>query len=322
MILLCGIPTEPPMALVTDELAALGAPFLFLNQRNVARWDVAMEISDDGLSGWVEVEGRSFSLADFTGIYARLMDDRELPEFKAAPEGSLFRKLCRARHEVLLRWIELAPARVLNRAAAMASNFSKPYQAQFIVAAGFEVPPTLVTNDPAAVRKFRRCHGRIIYKSISSARSIVREFTDADEARLAHIRWCPTQFQAFIPGTNVRVHVAGEAVLATEIVSDAADYRYAQSETGAAAELRPRDLDAALSQRCHALAHGLDLPLAGIDLKITPEGRVYCFEVNPSPAFSYYESHTGQPIARAIAQYLAEPGRSVPESESSICVGH
>jgi hypothetical protein len=27
--------------------------------------------------------------------------------------------------------------------------------------------------------------------------------------------------------------------------------------------------------------------------------------VNPSPAFSYYEAHTGQPIAQAIARYLA-----------------
>jgi hypothetical protein len=27
--------------------------------------------------------------------------------------------------------------------------------------------------------------------------------------------------------------------------------------------------------------------------------------VNPMPGFSYYESHTGQPIARALVRYLA-----------------
>ena len=53
------------------------------------------------------------------------------------------------------------------------------------------------------------------------------------------------------------------------------------------------------------LAEGLGLAFAGIDLKITPDNRVYCFEVNPSPAFSYYEANTGQPIARAVAEYLA-----------------
>jgi hypothetical protein len=40
-------------------------------------------------------------------------------------------------------------------------------------------------------------------------------------------------------------------------------------------------------------------------LKITPDNQVYCFEVNPSPAFSYYEEHTQQPIAYAVARYLA-----------------
>jgi hypothetical protein len=33
-------------------------------------------------------------------------------------------------------------------------------------------------------------------------------------------------------------------------------------------------------------------------------GRVYCFEVNPNPGFSYFEAQTGQPIAQAVARYL------------------
>jgi D-alanine-D-alanine ligase-like ATP-grasp enzyme len=49
----------------------------------------------------------------------------------------------------------------------------------------------------------------------------------------------------------------------------------------------------------------LNLAFAGIDLRITPQGAVYCLEVNPSPAFSCYEAHTGQPIAKALARYLA-----------------
>lgn len=305
MIVLCGIPSEGPLAAVVAAVHELGAPFLLLNQRRVADWDLGFEIRDEGLSGWLTHEGRTVSLADVTGVYSRLMDDRELPEYRAAAAPSPFRALCRARHDLLARWLELTPARVLNRAAPMASNFSKPYQAQLIAAEGFLVPPTLVTNDPAAVAEFRRRHGRLIFKSISSARSIVREFTDADAARLGDIRWCPVQFQAFIEGVNVRVHVTGEGVFATTIDSDAADYRYAHRETGTAAVLHARELPAELAARCRALAHRLGLPLAGIDLKFAPDGRVYCFEVNPSPAFTYYESHTGQPIARGIAEYLA-----------------
>ena len=42
----------------------------------------------------------------------------------------------------------------------------------------------------------------------------------------------------------------------------------------------------------------------GIDLKETPDGEYYCFEVNPSPGFLFYEQGTGQPISKALADLL------------------
>ena len=130
------------------------------------------------------------------------------------------------------------PGRVVNRVAPMGSNFSKPYQAQLIKRYGFEVPETLITNDPELVRAFRARHGRVIYKSISGVRSIVQTLTDDDMTRIDDIRWCPTQFQAFVEGTNVRVHTVGEKVFATAINTDATDYRYAKKQSGDYADLR------------------------------------------------------------------------------------
>jgi glutathione synthase/RimK-type ligase-like ATP-grasp enzyme len=122
--------------------------------------------------------------------------------------------------------------------------------------------------------------------------------------RLDRIRWCPTQFQRQIAGTDIRVHVIGHTALGTTIVSDAADYRYASRQTGTEPTLIPAELDAVVRHRCIRLAERLALPLAGIDLRRTPEGRFVCFEVNPSPAFSYYEQRTGVSIASCIARYL------------------
>jgi hypothetical protein len=48
----------------------------------------------------------------------------------------------------------------------------------------------------------------------------------------------------------------------------------------------------------------MNLSIAGIDLRRTPAGEWFCFEVNPSPAFSYYEQVTGQPIGQALALLL------------------
>jgi glutathione synthase/RimK-type ligase-like ATP-grasp enzyme len=100
------------------------------------------------------------------------------------------------------------------------------------------------------------------------------------------------------------VHVVGSEVFATRIESEAVDYRYA-SQDGLSNEMCPITLPPEVEQNCRTLSQRLNLPLCGIDLKLTPEGRYYCFEVNPSPAYTYYQDHTAQPIAQAIAGWLA-----------------
>lgn len=306
MILLVGIASEPPLELVADELGAAGEPFVLLHQRRWRECDIAVEVRDGTVAGRLRIGALAVPLEDVRAVYTRQVDDQALPDVSSLPPGGSPDALrCRAFHETLSRWMELTPARVINRTASQASNGSKPYQAQIIRRHGLEVPETLVTNDPDAVRSFRSEHGRLIYKSISGVRSIVRELTDDDLGRIDSIRWCPVQFQAHVAGFDVRVHCVGGDVFASRIVSDATDYRYAIDQAGEAAEVAACEIDDETAERCLALTEALGLELSGIDLRITPEGRTFCFEVNPSPGFSYYELNTGQPIAHAIARHLA-----------------
>ena len=308
MILLCGIPSETPLALVASQLDALGKPYFFFNQRRFAKMELGFEVGAGGsVEGELRVGDDAYPLAEVRAAYVRLMDDQSLPEFRGVSADSPARTYSRALHAALTGWLEIAPARVVNRSAPMASNGSKPYQAQLIRAHGFDVPDTLITNDPELVLDFRARHGRLVYKSISGVRSIVQTLEDEDLERLARIRWCPTQFQQYIDGVHVRVHTVGERVFATAITSDVTDYRYAH-QRGGEAELREVELGDELAARCVGLSRSLNLDFAGIDLKITPEDEVYCFEVNPCPAFTYYELGTGQQIAGAVAQYLARSG--------------
>jgi len=305
VIVLGGIRSEPALARVADELSGLGLPFVWFDQRRAAESACVFRLDDEGLHGILRDGERSVGLEDVAAVYWRLMDDRLLPELKDLPADGPERVHCRSLHETFLAWIGLTPARVVNRAAAMASNGSKPYQAQLISAAGFEVPETLVTNDPDLVRDFLARHRRVVYKSISGTRSVVHE-VDADAvARLDDIRWCPVQFQAYVEGIDVRVHVLGSRVFATRVTSDAADYRYAAVGGGAPARLEATRLSEAVEARCVDVTARLGLGFSGIDLRVTPDERVVCFEVNPSPAYTYYEGHTGQPIARALAEHLA-----------------
>lgn len=302
MILVAGIPSERPVALAIEALTDMGADFLVLNQRETPEADLEVSVGGQGLTGRLLVDGRIYRLDDFTGVYARLMDDRLLPELLDEPSDSPMRSRVHGFHHKLVTWLETAPIPVVNRPSAMRSNSSKPYQAALISRSGFEVPATLVTNDPAAVVRFREEHGRIIYKSVSAARSIVREVDDDDLHRLDLIRWCPTQFQAWVPGTDVRVHVVGHDVHATAIETSGIDYRYAAGE-GGSTKLRPVELSDELADRCVKLTKDLDLEFSGIDLRVGDEGTV-CFEVNASPGYSWYEESTGQTISRSLARHL------------------
>ena len=122
-------------------------------------------------------------------------------------------------------------------------------------------------------------------------------------ADLDRIRVLPTQFQRLLSGTNVRVHVVGEDVHACAIETETIDYRYAEGRTSGS--MTVTTLPEEISRRCVALSKALDLPLAGVDLMQEPDGQWWCFEVNPSPAYSAFEQPTGMPIARSLARWLA-----------------
>jgi hypothetical protein len=291
--------------MVRAELEKLNVPYAIFNQREFDKVIMSFEISRGRVTGQLQIGGDRFNLKDIIGVYTRLMDHRLLPKIRHEPQNSYRRRYCHALHDTLMRWYEVSSARVINRTGPMGSNYSKPYQLQLIKDQGFAVPETLVTNDPALVRDFLNKHGNIVYKSISSVRSIVRVLKDDDLKRMNCIRWCPVQFQRFVEGTNIRVHTLNKMTFATAITTNVTDYRYASRFEGGYIKMKTVSLPHELAERCVRLSQALKLDFAGIDLKISSDNKVYCLEVNPSPAFSFYEANTGQPIARALARYLS-----------------
>jgi glutathione synthase/RimK-type ligase-like ATP-grasp enzyme len=100
-----------------------------------------------------------------------------------------------------------------------------------------------------------------------------------------------------IEGIDHRVHILGNSVFAHTISGSGVDYRYS-----ADSRIEPASLTEDIESRCIQLAQGLGLDFAGIDLRKSPDGEWYCFEVNPSPGFTYFD-RSGN-ICRALARHL------------------
>jgi glutathione synthase/RimK-type ligase-like ATP-grasp enzyme len=301
VILLWGVPGDDPLDCIYAALERTGADVRLLDQRGNAEMRVDLNVGADwNVCGTISDSLGEIDLSCVRAAYVRPLDTGKACGIEATTDPAFVRAM--AADAALIAWADLSGAYVVNRPQAMAANNSKPYQLAQIAGFGFAVPDTLVTTDALAVREFRKRHGRVIYKSVSGVRSIVSQLNDED-CELADVGNCPTQFQEYIPGVDVRVHVAGDEILSVRIVSDADDYRYA-SRSGCEVEMEPIDLPADVAARCRAMAAGMGLHLAGIDLRQRTADEWYCLEVNPSPGFTYYEAITGQPISKAVAELL------------------
>lgn len=301
MVLLWGVPGDPPIAAVEQILRRERVEYAFLDQRAILDTELILTAGEQ-VGGTLSLNGDALRLEEIKAVYPRPYDLELIKTVAdAGPESAEFHHATCVQ-QALSIWLDLTTALVLNRPREMALNYSKPYQAAIIEGAGFAVPETLLTTDPQAVRDFRRRHGSVIYKSVSSVRSIVSQLRPEDEARLECVSWCPTQFQQRITGVEVRAHVIGNEVFACEIVSKADDYRYA-SLSGDSLEIRAYDISKECAERCCRVAAAMNFTIAGVDLRCQDD-IWYCFEVNPSPGFMYYQEQTGQRIDEAIARLL------------------
>jgi hypothetical protein len=298
MILLWGLEDDPPLNAVRHALDRLDQQYFLLDQRAVGRTEVEFNVGRE-LTGRVCCDGRNLRLECVSACYIRPDDSRGIVAAGDADTGQAALEHALQTADVMLSWSEITPALVINRPSAMGSNSSKPYQLELIRQVGFLTPETLVTTDPEELLKFWKQHGQIVYKSVSGVRSIVSRFTAEKLPRLPDLATCPTQFQQYILGVDYRVHVVGDALFASEVHSSNDDYRYGLSE------VFPCGVPEEVADRSIALAAALGLTVAGVDLRRTPEGTWYCFEVNPSPGFTFYDRLEGSPIATSVAALLS-----------------
>lgn len=196
---------------------------------------------------------------------------------------------------------------IINPPANAYSNYAKPYQLGLLVQAGFDVPKTLVTNIPDEARKFfEECEGSVIFKGVSNMITLAQVLEPEKFERIDLLPNCPTLFQEYIAGVDYRVHVIGDEVFVTRLIASNEDYRRSALIEDEEIIVEPADLPSRIIDRCICFTKQLGLIVSGIDFKESPNGRLVALELNPYPQFTFYEGRSGQPITKAVINYLIQ----------------
>jgi len=196
----------------------------------------------------------------------------------------------------------------------------KPLQLKLARALGMEVPRTLMTNDPEAVRAFAAsCPGGVVTKMMSSF-AVYDErgreqvvFTTPLEAReledLEGLDLCPMTFQERLAkAVELRVTVVGEKVMAAAIDSQALPKAREDWRREGAALIdawKAYTLPAPLQAQVLRLMDALGLNYGAFDFIVTPEGRHVFLEVNPAGEFMWLMRNPGLPVDEALADVLS-----------------
>ena len=303
MILLYGISEDSPMSMVRDELNKAAANYLFLDHRNIFNYSIEFSCSEDGADkAIINAPGISFDLSEVSSVYTRPYNFMDYPQMQGRSLDDPTAVTAMGFEHQFMLCLDTSNAFVVNRSEPSASNNSKPYQLSVIREVGLNIPETFITNEPLAAAQFIKTNADCVYKSVSGVRSIVRRVSESHYEYLDDVKWCPTLFQKFVPGENYRVHVVKGKVFTVRIESDNLDYRYGKTR------MFVEELPSEIAEKCCTLTAALGLYFSGIDLMKTPDNDWYCFEANSSPAYSYFELHSGLKISTALAEMLMNPG--------------
>jgi hypothetical protein len=204
-------------------------------------------------------------------------------------------------------------------------------QLQRAASLGFDVPRTLVTTDPDAVRAFfDDCDGDVVYKVLTDPHLAARRYrergwdappaarfvattrvTRETLARLESVRAVPCQFQQYVPKrTELRVTVIGDDLFAAEL--------FTQEHAETTVDSRRYDVDVRydvarlpddVAARCMALVKSYGLNFGAVDLIRTPDDRYVFLEINPNGQFLFVQERVPElRMGEAMAACLIRGG--------------
>jgi MvdD family ATP-grasp ribosomal peptide maturase len=196
---------------------------------------------------------------------------------------------------------------------------NKQLQLEVAKEVGLEIPATLITNNPQAVREFsKQCQKGMVAKMLSSFAVydeqgneqvvFTNPVTKEDLDYLDGLCFCPMTFQENIPKQlELRITIVGKQIFTAAIdsqISDKATYDWRKQGLALMNQWQPYKLPPEIEEKLLQLMAFFNLNYGAIDIIVTPEDRYIFLEINPVGEFFWLEDYPGMPISHAIAEML------------------
>ncbi|MFB7598136.1 ATP-grasp ribosomal peptide maturase [Streptomyces sp. NPDC056160] len=266
--------------------------------------------------GHLSCAGRLVGLSGLRSVWVR----RPGVPAARAPQPSAW--LTEEAAQALYGMLRGSGARWMNHPDAARRARVKPWQLRLAQRCGLPVPATLITTFPQAARDFAARFPDLVVKPVSGAHPqepprAVPTSRVAPDADFAAVAYGPTLLQRRVAKrADIRLTAVGETLLAARKATpadadpDEVDVRFASART----PWRPVEVPARTAAAVRRYLQEAELAYGAFDFAEDADGVWWFLECNQSGQFGFVEVETGQPIARAIAEWLARPGTSVAES--------
>ncbi|MEU2296150.1 ATP-grasp ribosomal peptide maturase [Streptomyces antibioticus] len=297
---------DPTADVVIRELYDRDIPVVRLDSGDFpASLSVEAEITTHGIQGRVLTPSRTADLTDVRSLYYRRPTGFAFPHL--SEQDARF-SVTQARYGLGGVLASLPGCLYVNHPHRIGDAEFKPAGLVAAAAAGFLVPPTLVTSSPDAARAFVERHDSVIYKplgnpvylidgvsSVVEVAEVKAEDVDRGVAGTAHL------FQQRIRKVgDVRVTVIGARTFCVRIDSDVLDWRTDYSRLRYTVVEPPPGIEPALH---HYMRH-FGLVFGAFDFCIDEDGQWWFLECNPSGQWYWLEPETGLPMRAALADLL------------------
>ncbi|MEV0225246.1 ATP-grasp ribosomal peptide maturase [Streptomyces sp. NPDC050704] len=314
--------------MVVAELDGSGVPVVRLDPADLpGAVALSGEYVHGVFRGHLSAGGRLVSMSGLRSVWVRRPG---VPASRVAESSDW---LTEEAGQALYGMLRSTDARWMNHPDAARRARHKPWQLHLAQRSRLPVPATLITTFPQAARDFADRFPDLVVKPVSGAHPqepprAVPTSRVAPETDFAAVAFGPTLLQrrvakrADIRLTCVgdRIHAARKAV-GPDADPEEVDVRFATSDT----PWRPVDAPPHIVTGVHTYLREAELAYGAFDFAEDADGMWWFLECNQSGQFGFIQIETGQPIARAVADWLAAPGPDTPPANGGrarVAEGH